>query len=59
MKRTKRYLILISATCLAALGLHGQAENLTKQVVDDLTIKGNTSITLSIYCVAGPGTGRK
>jgi len=58
MKKTRRIILLVAATCLAAMGLTAQAETISKKVVPDLCMKDAGSILLTIYCMLGPGQER-
>lgn len=51
MKKTKRMILLVVATVLAAIGLTAQAETLSKMVVSDLNAADSGSILMTVYCV--------
>jgi hypothetical protein len=56
MKKTKRMILLVVATSLAAAGLTAQAETISKLVVSDLNNSDSGSILMTIYCMIGPGS---
>ena len=53
MKKTKRMILLVVATSLAAIGLTTQAETITKAVVSDLNAGDSGSLLMTIYCLFG------
>jgi hypothetical protein len=55
MKKTKRMILLVVATSLAAVGLTTQAESISKLVVSDLNAADSGSILMTIYCLMNPG----
>lgn len=55
MKKTKRMILLVAATSLAAVGLTTQAETISKMVVSDLNASDSGSILMTIYCMIGGG----
>lgn len=55
MKNTKRMILLVVATSLAAVGLTTQAETISKMVVSDLNADDSGSILMTIYCLGGSG----
>jgi hypothetical protein len=57
MKKTKRMILLVVATSLAAVGLTIQAETISKMVVSDLHSTDSGSILMTVYCLLGGNGG--
>lgn len=55
MKKTKRMILLVVATSLAAIGLTTQAETIAKSVVSDLSANDSGGILMTLYCIGGTG----